>query len=164
MAKEKDDLFSIRAAVEDVKAAYARQGEQVQTGREIGKTILSSVSIIISILGASNILQQTADSSSTIRPIFLIIAGASFVGLICFCLLLLLPNKFYGPIDSTAEVYEIEIIGKCERDVLLKLLSSYIHVVNLNECSLKRRLFYTWAAGALMIIVVICMIGTLIVR
>jgi len=29
MAKEKDDLFSIRAAVEDVKAVFARQGEQV---------------------------------------------------------------------------------------------------------------------------------------
>ena len=164
MAKEKDDLFSIRAAVEDVKAAFARQGEQVQTGREIGKTILSSVSIIISILGASNILQQTADPSSSFQPVLLIVAGLSFVGLICFCLLLLLPNKFYGPIDSTASVYEVEIIGKGERDVLLKLLSSYIHVVTLNDCSLKRRLFYTWAAGALMIIVVVCMIWTLVIR
>ena len=164
MAKEKDDLFSIRAAVEDVKSAFARQGEQVQTGREIGKTILSSVSIIISVLGASNLLQQTTDPISGFKSVLLIIAGASFVGLICFCLLLLLPNKFYGPIDSTAAVYESEIIGKGERDVLLKLLASYIHVVSLNDCSLKFRLFYTWAAGALMMLVVVCMISTLIIK
>ncbi len=158
-----DDLFSIRTAVEDVKAAFERQLERVQTGREIGKTILSSVSVIISILGASSVLVESAPNSPTSRSVLLIIAGIAFVSLICVCVALLLPSKFMAPIESTVEVYEAEIIGKSERDVMLKMLSSYINVVDINEKSLKNRLFLTRLAGVLMVIVVICMMGTLVI-
>ena len=164
MGTDDESLFSITTAVEDVKNTFMRQVDRVEMGREIAKTFLGSVSVIVSVLGAFTAYRDATIQNTLFHNLLFILTGILFIVLIIVCIKLLLPAKFLGPVNATIECYQKEILGKNEKDTLLKYLSSYLNVIEINEKVIKDRNVSATIAGVLMIFIVACMVSFIIVK
>lgn len=158
-----DKNYSFRAALDDIKTTFARQSERILISREIAKTILTSASVIVSVLGAFASFRESDALPSSWQLVMLISASILFALLVLTCVYLLLPAPFLGPIKATKETYENEVFDKTEKDTLLILFSAYLNVVQLNEPIIKARNKWTWISGVLLILIVICLMVYIII-
>jgi hypothetical protein len=159
-----DANADIKISLDEAKETFLRQANRINISRDISKTILGSVSLIVSIVGSLTAIRGTSPNNLIAYNWVVVVSAFLFVLLIGFCIRLLLPENFMGPVDSNVKVYEDAFFDKDERTALLKLFSSYINVVQLNEPVIKRRNSETKFMGGLMIGIVICMILLILIR
>jgi ABC-type nickel/cobalt efflux system permease component RcnA len=164
MSKETDENFSYRASLEDIKANYLRQSDRMMMSRDIAKTILTSATVIVSVLGAFTAYRNETVSFSPFQLIFIITAALLFTVLVLICVYLLLPAPFMGPIKADQETYETQVFGKNEQDTLLILFSAYLNVVNLNARTIETRNTWTKIAGVLLVLLVGCLMLFIILK
>lgn len=158
-----DDNFDVKKSLEEITKQYDIQIEQIKMGRDIAKTILSSVSIIVSFVGSLTTLKESYITQAHLHNWLLVFSGLLFASLIIICVRLLLPVRLFGPIESSKKVYEEYVLGKNERETLLIIFSGYLNSIEKNEPKIKKRTLLIWIAGTLMILIVFCMILLLII-
>jgi uncharacterized membrane protein len=159
-----DDNIDIKVSLDEAKACHLRQSRQIEITRDIAKTILGSVTIFVSVVGSLTSIRGTSPSNTSFYNWVVGIAAFLFVVMIVFCMRLLLPEKFIGPVDSQAKVYEEAFFDKDERTVLLKMFSGYLNAVQLNDPIIAKRNRDTVLMGGLMIGIVVCMILLILIK
>jgi len=159
-----DDNMDIKVSLDEAKACFLRQSKQIEMTRDIAKTIIGAVTIFVSIVGSLTSIRGTSPSNTSLYNWVVIIAAILFIAMIGFCMKLLLPEKFFGPIDSKTKVYEDAFFDKDERTVLLKIFSGYLNAVQLNDPAIRNRNRYSVIVAGLMIGIVICMILLILIR
>ena len=122
---EKD--FDIQAALEEAKLTMADATDSIRTIKDSAKTIFNAASIIIALFGVFQVFSADIPvGKENVFSLLLIIILALYLALIVLCLYVLMPMKWWGPIDANWDEYARAYFDKSHRDVLLMKLSSYL--------------------------------------
>lgn len=153
-----DNNHDVKAMLEIVKEGYNEQSESVDVYKAQVRTIFGASSIIISLM---SVLQIFSTIPEGFNPLFqAIIAGIVilYIILVVLSLVVLSPMSWFQPVKLDWDYMTDYFGGVNERDAILKRISAYLNVIELNQKYTKRRYCMTLAQGIIFGLIVLLVI------
>ncbi len=151
-----EEDFDIQAALDEAKMTMADAADSIRSIKESAKTIFNAASIIIALFGVFQVFTAEVQAGNVkVFGVMLAIILLAYVILIGLCLYVLMPMKWWGPIDADWDEYAKIYFDKSHRDVLLVKLASYLEIIPMNDRLIVMRKYVVIAAGILFGLIVL---------
>jgi hypothetical protein len=165
--QEEPDLTGLITAVDEAKSYYKSQDKAIDSIKTTARTIFSSASLVVSLLGASQIFaaQPQPGASAAPSPWFnyaIIAVVASYVIAMIFSLRTQLPVEFITPIKMDLEVIDADLVGKSKEDVQKQQLVNYLNAIENNRETIKQRKRWVKISATSFIITVVILLSAIL--
>jgi len=159
MTENTKENLDIETMIYEAREKMRRQGESIEAVGVNAKTLFSSSSIIIGLLGVVQLSQYFQDvfkerCSGIITGVIIFL----YIFLVIISLIVLSPKNYLGPIELSYTVLCDAFYGKTEREILEMQLSAYLNVIDKNEPGIKRRRFMTIIQSIIFALIVVLVI------
>ena len=157
--EDPDVIRGLRAALDEVAQMQAGQDSAMEGMREVGKTLFTSSSLIISAIGLINFPAIIASGPSIWRTV-----GFSFLAFL-YVIFAVLTWKSINPVGWTTaflEDYESLTKSLCKEEAMMvaQQLTGHLNALNQNSKVVNQRRKYLKWAGITMIAIIVILLLT----
>ena len=151
-----DKLFGAKVAIEESEKYLKEQIDSVETFKTHQSRMLTSLSLIISVIGLIIGLQE--ERIVITHGIFIMI-GVLFLAFVAIYTLLVMPISVEMPIKTDFDVYKEIFFDKPEKRVLENKLENYLLAVKKNRRKINRLVYLSRISTVLYLVLIVLSLG-----
>jgi hypothetical protein len=151
-----NENLDIRVSITEMQLLLSQINGSIEVCKSTSRSILSSASLIIALVGALQIFSSKINSNYlTCFRIGIGVTAILYIALIVCCIIVLNPARISSPIAPSWDVLQEAFSDKTERELLKTQLSAYLNSIKKNEIVVNRSAHLTTTANILLPIIVL---------